>query len=115
MIGKSQSHLVTKFLTLYPRNLYVEYLQDWQRRQGFCQFLDERDLKPRFTSSYVNEKKRKVNPATGSPYHLGEHIHYNIATPTNNGVLISRKPFQITPKRNIVNNNENAYCIEGKL
>ena len=94
--------------------MYVEYLQDWQRRQGFCQFLDDRDLKPRYSSSYVKEKKRKINPATGSPYHSGEHIHYNIATPTNGGFLISRKPFQITPKRNIVNNNENAYCIEGK-
>ena len=92
----------------------MEYLQDWQRRQGFCQFLDDRDLKPRFTSSYVSEKKRKVNPATGLPYHRGEHIHYNIATPTNGSSLISRKPFQITPKRNIMSNNENAYCIEGK-
>ena len=97
------------------RNLYVEVLQDWQRRQGFCQFLDDRDLKPRHTSSYVPEKKLKINPVTGLPYHRGEHLHYNIATPSNGGALISRTPFQITPKRNIVNNDEVAYCLEGIL
>ena len=92
----------------------MEYLQDWQNQQAFCQFLDDKDLKPRYANSYVKEKKVKINPVTGSPYHKGE-IHYNIATPTNGSDLISRRPFEITPKRNIVNNNETAYCLEGML
>ena len=92
----------------------MEYLQDWQRRQGFCQFFDQRDLRPRFANSYVKEKKRKNNPVSGLPYHRGDNIHYNVVTPTNGPNLCSRRPNEITPKRNIINNNENAFYVEGK-
>ena len=95
------------------RNVYIEYLQDWQKRQGFCQMIDEKDLKPKYSRSLFPSKKKKINPLTGFPYHLGDSINYNVDTPTNGPILCSRIPRQITPKRNIINNDEPAYYVEG--